>query len=197
MSVDHTIGDAATSREGFTDQEFHAGRDLGRDAKTQAALPEDVVAFWQEAGRELWFAKDAHFDRRFRESFLQTHEAATRGELNGWLATPTGTLALILLLDQFPRNAFRGTPRMYASDTQARAVADIAIAVGHDRQVSPELRDSSTCRSVIPKSLPIRIAPSGCFGSLARPRSRMPSGTATSSAALGAFPTAIRFSAVR
>jgi uncharacterized protein (DUF924 family) len=140
MSVDHTIGDAATSREGLTDQEFHAGRDLGRDAKTQAALPEDVVAFWQEAGRELWFAKDAHFDRRFRESFLQTHEAATRGELNGWLATPTGTLALILLLNQFPRNAFRGTPRMYASDTQARAVADIAIAVGHDRQVSPELR---------------------------------------------------------
>jgi len=113
---------------------------LGRDAKTQAAPPEDVVAFWQEAGRELWFAKDANFDRRFRESFLQTHEAATRGELNGWLATPTGTLALILLLDQFPRNAFRGTPRMYASDAQARAAADRAITTGLDLKISPELR---------------------------------------------------------
>jgi len=139
MSVDDALG-AATSREGFIEQEFHAGRDLRGDATTQPTTPDDVVVFWQDAGRKLWFAKDANFDRRFRQSFLQTHEAATRGELDGWLATPTGALALILLLDQFPRNAFRGTPRMYASDAQARAAADRAIVAGHDLKVSPELR---------------------------------------------------------
>jgi uncharacterized protein (DUF924 family) len=141
---------AAKSREGFIEQEFHSGGDPRRDSTTQPTVPDapimpdiapdDVIAFWREAGPSLWFTQDADFDRRFRESFLHAHEAATRGALDRWLATPTGALALILLLDQFPRNAFRGTPRMYASDAHARAVADTAIAVGHDRQVAPELR---------------------------------------------------------
>jgi uncharacterized protein (DUF924 family) len=99
-----------------------------------------VVAFWREAGPALWFAKNAEFDRRFRERFLTLHEAAARGELAGWLATPEGALALVVLLDQFPRNAFRGTPHMYATDVLARQVADAAIAAGHDQAVEKAIR---------------------------------------------------------
>jgi uncharacterized protein (DUF924 family) len=76
----------------------------------------------------------------FREAFLDAHEAASRGDLDAWQRTPEGALALILLLDQYPRNAFRGTPRMYASDASVRRIADAAIAAGHDRHVENELR---------------------------------------------------------
>lgn len=99
-----------------------------------------VVAFWREAGPDRWFAKDAEFDRRFRETFLPLHEAAARGDLGAWAATPEGALALVVLLDQFPRNCFRGTPRMYATDALARAVAATALEAGHDKAVAPALR---------------------------------------------------------
>jgi uncharacterized protein (DUF924 family) len=135
---------AASSREGFIEQEFHAGRDgLRPQSPSGASMPAaafSVVEFWREAGPSLWFAKDKAFDRRFRERLLSTHEAAARGDLDGWLASPTGALALILLLDQFPRNAFRGTPRMYATDAKARAMAATAIDAGHDRAVLKDLR---------------------------------------------------------
>jgi uncharacterized protein (DUF924 family) len=135
---------AATSREAFIEQEFHAGRDRlaaqsAPGGSTQASAF-SVVEFWREAGPSLWFAKDKEFDRRFRERLLSTHEAAARGDLDGWLATATGALALILLLDQFPRNAFRGTPRMYATDAKARATAAAAIDAGHDQVVPKDLR---------------------------------------------------------
>ena len=92
-----------------------------------------VVDFWREAGPKSWFAKDPDFDRRFRDCFLTLHEAAARGDLADWAETPEGALALILLLDQFPRNAFRGTPRMYETDTMAWAIASAAVGAGHDR----------------------------------------------------------------
>lgn len=99
-----------------------------------------VIEFWRAAGPSLWFAKDAQFDRRFRERFITAHDAAARGELAAWSHTADGSLALLILLDQFPRNAFRGTPRMYATDELARHVAGAAIAAGHDRAVATELR---------------------------------------------------------
>jgi uncharacterized protein (DUF924 family) len=99
-----------------------------------------VVDFWRDAGPDLWFAKNPDFDRRFRERFLSWHEAAARGELAGWLTTPQEALALVLLLDQFPRNAFRGTPRMYRTDALARDMAAAAIADGHDCGVEEKLR---------------------------------------------------------
>jgi len=99
-----------------------------------------VVSFWIEAGPALWFAKDAQFDARFRERFLHEHEAAARGELQHWMSTADGALALVLLLDQFPRNAFRGMPRMYDTDVQAREVARLAFAAGYDQGVAMELR---------------------------------------------------------
>ena len=116
-----------------------AAADTYREAVASAEALE-VVAFWEAAGPALWFAKDDAFDRRFRESFLPLHEAAARGELDGWNATPTGALALMVLLDQFPRNSFRGTPRMYATDAAARSLAAAAIAAGHDRSVAFDLQ---------------------------------------------------------
>jgi uncharacterized protein (DUF924 family) len=111
-------------------------------APSVAVSPEaaSVVAFWREAGPTRWFAKDPAFDRLFRERFLALHEAAMRGELMPWRESAEGSLALIILLDQFPRNAFRGTPRMYASDGFARVLADVAIRAGHDRRIEPDLR---------------------------------------------------------
>ena len=107
-------------------------------APNAAAL--EVIEFWKQAGPALWFAKDADFDRRFRERFLLDHEAAARGELSHWQGTPEGSLALILLLDQFPRNAFRGTARMYATDASARKAATLAFAAGYDRAFPTELQ---------------------------------------------------------
>lgn len=111
-----------------------------KPASIPIAEADAVVAFWRDAGQRLWFAKDDAFDRRFRERFLFLHEAAARGELMGWLATAEGALALVVLLDQFPRNAFRGTPRRYATDALARTVAGAAIEAGHDSQVPEELQ---------------------------------------------------------
>jgi uncharacterized protein (DUF924 family) len=106
---------------------------------TPAAAAE-VVAFWRDAGPGLWFAKDPEFDRRFRERFLHLYDAAVRGELRHWAMSADSALALVILLDQFPRNAFRGSPRMYASDDAGRAVANAAIANGFDRTVATELQ---------------------------------------------------------
>lgn len=106
----------------------------------QAATPDDLVRFWQEAGPSRWFKRDDDFDATFRSRFLSAHEAAAAGALAHWADTPQGALALLLLLDQFPRNAFRGTLRVYATDAAARKIADAAIAAGFDRQVDPALR---------------------------------------------------------
>jgi len=102
--------------------------------------PQSVVRFWNEAGPGRWFKRDDGFDALFRQRFLAAHEAAAAGTLSGWGDTPESALALVLLLDQFPRNAFRGSPRVYATDAQARTTAAAAIAAGHDLRVDPALR---------------------------------------------------------
>lgn len=104
------------------------------------ATPQDVVAFWHEAGPDRWFAKSEDFDQACRDRFMLTYEAAARGDLNEWELTPEGSLAVVLLLDQFPRNMFRGTKRVYATDAPAVMAADRAIEKGHDKQVDPALR---------------------------------------------------------
>ena len=112
-------------------------------ARASLQVPVDaraIVDFWRAAGPGLWFAKDPKFDRRFRERFLWLYLAATRGELADWPKTPEGAIALVILLDQFPRNSFRGTPRMYATDTMARQIADAALKAGHDQAVEAGLR---------------------------------------------------------
>ena len=109
-------------------------------ARSTPLEAEAVVQFWEKAGPTRWFAKDPDFDRLFRERFEQDYVLAAGGALSEWEQTPTGALALILLLDQYPRNSFRGTSKMYATDDAARAAADRAIAAGHDRQIGPALR---------------------------------------------------------
>jgi uncharacterized protein (DUF924 family) len=121
-------------------EKMHAHASSRPRAASTAPQAEAVVRFWREAGPKSWFAKDPEFDRRFREAFLPPHEAAARGELAGWTAIADGALGLVLLLDQFPRNAFRGTPRMYATDDLARHIADAAIRAGHDQGCEPDLR---------------------------------------------------------
>jgi uncharacterized protein (DUF924 family) len=95
----------------------------------------DVLAFWREAGPSRWFRKDEAFDSEFRTRFLHAHEAAMRGELDHWASDAEGALALLILLDQFPRNAFRGTPRMFATDAKAAEIAKCAIDAGFDNQI--------------------------------------------------------------
>jgi uncharacterized protein (DUF924 family) len=110
--------------------------------KGQAA-PADyhaVIDFWRAAGRERWFAKDRYFDDEFRLQFFDLHLAAARGELEPWLQAPDSALALLILLDQFPRNAFRDTAHMFATDALACHYARQVVDAGLDEQVEPELR---------------------------------------------------------
>lgn len=99
-----------------------------------------IIAFWTAAGPDRWFSSDAHFDREFREGFLDQHMRAAARQCDDWCDTPHGALALLLLLDQFPRNAFRGTAHMYATDPLARRYARQARAAGHMDRVEGELR---------------------------------------------------------
>ena len=100
-----------------------------------------ILDFWREAGPEKWFAKDEAFDAEIRRRFLAEVEAAARGELSAWEATPEGVYALLLLLDQFPRNLYRGSPQAFAADPLALAVAERAIARGFDQAFeNPERR---------------------------------------------------------
>lgn len=101
---------------------------------------EAVTTFWKEAGPERWFAKSDAFDSDFRERFLDWHVAAARRELDHWADSAEGVLALLILLDQLPRNAFRGSAHMYATDALARRFAHDAIAAGFDRHVEQGLR---------------------------------------------------------
>lgn len=104
-----------------------------------APSPADVIAFWRAAGPAKWFEKDTAFDDDIRRRFLKTHEAAAAGKLTAWEASPDGALALLILLDQFPRNMFRGQARAFATDPLARALASRAILNGFDGAY-PDLR---------------------------------------------------------
>jgi len=99
----------------------------------------NVVDFWREAGFEAWFRKDAAFDATFHDRFRDLHVAAARRDLDAWADEPEGALALMILLDQFPRNGFRGTGHMYATDPLALSFAKQALAKGFDMQIEPQL----------------------------------------------------------
>jgi uncharacterized protein (DUF924 family) len=98
------------------------------------ATPQQIVAFWRTAGPERWFKKDTAFDAEIRRRFLPTHEAAAAGQLRDWENNAEGGLALLILLDQFPRNMFRGDARAFATDPLARAVTAGALIKGFDAQ---------------------------------------------------------------
>jgi uncharacterized protein (DUF924 family) len=85
--------------------------------------------------RKIWFQKDPAFDRAIRSRFLEDYHLAAANQLDHWQETPLSCLALILLLDQFPRNMFRGQAQAFATDRQALAIAETAIDQGFDRQL--------------------------------------------------------------
>ena len=107
---------------------------------TPDITPSDVVAFWKEAGPGKWFKKDAAFDALFRRRFHDAHVAAARRELDHWADMAEGSLALLILLDQFPRNSFRGTGHAFATDPLALMVARRALDAGHDLEIDGDVR---------------------------------------------------------
>lgn len=106
------------------------------------ALAGDIHAFWFGAAvpDPRWFRKDPAFDAEIRTRYGAAIEAALEGAYEAWSATPRGALARILLLDQFTRNVFRGTPRAFAGDPLALDVAGRAVDAGFDRELGPNER---------------------------------------------------------
>ena len=102
--------------------------------------PSGVVAFWRKAGPDRWFDKEPGFDQAFRERYYAAHMAAAAGRHDDWGTTPAGLLALLILLDQYPRNSFRGTAHMYATDVLARRYAHAAADPSVLREIEPDLR---------------------------------------------------------
>lgn len=101
--------------------------------------PASILAFWREAGRDRWYKRNDAFDANIKLRFLELWQKAVAGELASWEETDDGALALVIVLDQFPRNMFRGTRQAFASDALARDVARHAIERGADRRIDPVL----------------------------------------------------------
>lgn len=99
---------------------------------TQTA--KDVLDFWKKAGKEKWFDKDKNFDSEIISRFLETYELAASGGLDHWADDAQSCLALIIVLDQFPRNMFRNDPRAFAADPKALEIA----AIARDRNYAPQ-----------------------------------------------------------
>ncbi|MGB3293733.1 MAG: DUF924 family protein [Phormidesmis sp.] len=90
--------------------------------------------------RQIWFTKSSEFDDQIRQRFLADYEKAAAGSYAAWQAVPERAIALLLLLDQFPRNLFRGTPRSFATDARALSVAQSLVDTGADKSLMPAHR---------------------------------------------------------
>lgn len=135
----------------------------------------DVIDFWFGAPdapargrpRAQWFRKDERFDQEIRERFLACHQAALAGRLEAWQATPYAALALAIVLDQFPRNMFRGEARSFASDALALAVARRLVERGFDRVYLPVERPFAYLPFEHSEELAVQRRSLALFGSLA------------------------------
>jgi uncharacterized protein (DUF924 family) len=103
--------------------------------------PADILAFWRDAGPDRWYTPDDAFDTEVRRRFHGLWQRAAAGELSAWETSDDGALALVIVLDQFPRNLFRGDALTYASDALARDVAHRAIERGTDARIDGALRE--------------------------------------------------------
>lgn len=90
--------------------------------------------------RKAWFVKNPDFDKEIRQRFLTDYQLAASGKLNHWQETPRSSVAMLLLLDQFPRNLFRGQPQSFATDLQAKALSTHLVSTGQDKQLIPAQR---------------------------------------------------------
>jgi uncharacterized protein (DUF924 family) len=105
------------------------------------ASPDQVLSFWySDNARNHWFARSDAFDASMRDALGELHTRAAAGEFNNWTATPRGALALVILLDQAPRNLFRGSPQAFASDAAALRHARAAVDAGHDQALVEDER---------------------------------------------------------
>lgn len=106
--------------------------------------PDDVLGFWFADGpdtpRMAWFKRDDAFDAAIGSGFGAAVAPARQGEFDAWAATPRGALALLVLLDQFPRNLHRGSAEAFASDPHARHVARTLLATRGDMALTPTER---------------------------------------------------------
>lgn len=103
--------------------------------------PRSILAFWfEDIERSLWFKKDHGFDRLLTERFGALHAQAALGELYVWRDTAQGRLAEIIVLDQFSRNLFRGSPEAFAQDGMALVLAQEAVRCGADGELSAQER---------------------------------------------------------
>lgn len=95
--------------------------------------PKDILSFWfKEISEESWWKKDEDFDQMVRDRFMTIYQAAKGNQLKAWQDTAEGSLALVLILDQFSRNMFRGKPESFQTDPQALQVSKTAISKGFD-----------------------------------------------------------------
>lgn len=109
---------------------------------------DDILNFWfgqpnvADYGKQraFWFTKNPEFDQKLQTQFISDYHQAAAGKLNSWKDTPHSCLALILLLDQFPRNIFRGTPQAFATDASALDAAQHAVMQGFDKTLLPVQR---------------------------------------------------------
>ncbi len=105
------------------------------------ASPEEVLSFWlDEVGPKGWYLQDDALDARVRDRFHETWEAACAGKFSLWLTYPSGALAYVILMDQFPRNMFRGDGKAFASDRAALAAAKCAVDKGWDLRIDEPAR---------------------------------------------------------
>jgi uncharacterized protein (DUF924 family) len=109
-------------------------------ADADAATPGEILTFWREAGRDRWYRREDAFDAEIRSRYLELWRKAAKGELSSWQTSDDGALALTIVLDQFPRNLFRGEAQAYSTDANAREVALRAIDRGVDARIDPALR---------------------------------------------------------
>jgi uncharacterized protein (DUF924 family) len=101
--------------------------------------PQDVIDFWYQAGEERWFTKDRAFDGALDVRFRGAHEQARNGAFDHWGRTPEGALGLVLLLDQVPRNIYRGSPLAFAADGRALRLARQWISMGYHQKIPPPM----------------------------------------------------------
>jgi len=102
-------------------------------------MPQQIIDFWfADDVRKLWYNSTAEFDRLLCERFEGILKQAARGELDHWMESAEGCLALVIILDQFPLNMFRGSAQSFATEARSRDVARVALAKGFDQALAAE-----------------------------------------------------------
>jgi uncharacterized protein (DUF924 family) len=134
---------------------------------------QEVLDFWfHEDTRPHWFQPDPGFDQTVRQRFAGLLARAATGELKTWEMSAEGCLALCILLDQVPRNMFRGDPRAFATDDRALAIAEQALAKGYDRELTTEQKPFLYMPFMHSESLPNQLRALALFESQAMPQNR-------------------------